>query len=576
MAEVVDRRFRWVALGCGLLAVFLGVLTFIGWKAQLPLLASARVGYIPMAPSTALCFTLIGSGLILHLGFPRRLVWVSRAFALVVLALALAKLAEFLGGLNFGIDAWFVSEPGMFGKVPTGRMAPLTAVNFLFVAGGLLELTIPRMAARACLLGALAAVIGAAILVGYLYGTPLLYGGGVIPVALTTACGFVVAGISIMAAAGRRAWPLSAFFGDSTHALLLRAFVPVTIVATLLNGWVRTVVMRKADGNPAVISAMSALGFAALITWIISHVSSRVGGKIDRAEQARNLAQQALVLLNAELELRVADRTREITDRNDQMSSELLMAHELQTALLPRVFPTIPPDVPNEESALQFVSFYFPTGDVSGDFFNVFPIGKQAVGVLICDVMGHGVRSALITSMIRGLVEEHGQAVADPGELLTRINRALTLIFQQANTTMFATAFYVVADVGAGELRFANAGHPSALHIRCGEGMVDKLQGDGRRGPAMGLFSNARYATTCQPMAAGDLIMLFTDGLFEVLSASGTLFTEEKLQETVGRHSALAPEAIFEQVLAEIRRFTERETFDDDVCLVGMKVQHIP
>jgi serine phosphatase RsbU (regulator of sigma subunit) len=86
---------------------------------------------------------------------------------------------------------------------------------------------------------------------------------------------------------------------------------------------------------------------------------------------------------------------------------------------------------------------YFPTGDVSGDFFNVFPIGEKAAGIFICDVMGHGVRSALITSMIRGLVEEHVQAVADPGELLTRVNRALAVILKQADTTMFATCFYV-------------------------------------------------------------------------------------------------------------------------------------
>ena len=98
------------------------------------------------------------------------------------------------------------------------------------------------------------------------------------------------------------------------------------------------------------------------------------------------------------------------------------MARELQIALLPQTFPTVPAHVPVQESALRFLSLYFPTGDVSGDFFNFFPIGEKAAGIFICDVMGHGVRSALITSMIRGLVEEHGQAAADPDELLTRVN----------------------------------------------------------------------------------------------------------------------------------------------------------
>jgi len=554
----------------------LGLMTFLGWLIEMPLLASLRASYIPMAPSTALCFSLIGSGLILFVTRPE-LVWLARVFSLIVLALVAAKIVEFVGGFHFGIDAWFVRDPGFFGPVPTGRMSPLTAVTFLFAAGGLLELTIPRMAARACTLGALALGMAGVILVGYWYGTPLLYGGSVIPVALTTAVAFFLCGMGIMAAAGSGAWPLSPFIGDSARAVLLRAFVPVIILVSLLSGWARTAAMLRMQVNPALISAMSAVVFAVVITWIVSQVSRVVGGRIDRAEQARNLAQKALVLLNAELELRVSDRTRELREKNDQMSDELRMAHELQTALLPRTFPTIPPDVPDHDSALQFLSFYFPTGDVSGDFFNVFPVGKEAVGVLICDVMGHGVRSALITSMIRGLVEEHAHAAIDPGALLTQVNRALTLIFQQANTTMFATSFYVVADVAKAELRFANAGHPCALHIRNDHAGAEKLMSSSqRRGPAMGLFPNVQYHTSCRPMAAGDLVMLFTDGLFEVLSASGEIYSEEQLQDSVSRHAAHTPEEIFERVLNEIRRFTERESFDDDVCVVGMKVKHLP
>src|SRR5207302_8506239 len=154
----------------------------------------------------------------------------------------------------------------------------------------------------------------------------------------------------------------------------------------------------------------------------------------------------------------------QLREKNEQMEEELQMARELQVALLPQQFPTVPPNVSAQESALRFLSLYFPTGNVGGDFFSVFPLGETAAGVLICDVMGHGVRSALVTSMIRGLVEDHVQAVADPGELLTRVNRALAVILKQADTTMFATCFYVVADVERAQLRFANAGHPSALH----------------------------------------------------------------------------------------------------------------
>jgi serine phosphatase RsbU (regulator of sigma subunit) len=356
--------------------------------------------------------------------------------------------------------------------------------------------------------------------------------------------------------------------------VLLRAFVPLITAAALINGWVNTTLPSWIHVNPAVTSALCAVIFAALIAIIISQISNLVGGRIDRAEAARNLAQAQLVALNAHLETKVQERTRELRTKNQQMEEELQMARELQIALLPQKFPTVPAHVPVQESALRFLSLYFPTGDVSGDFFSVFPIGEKAAGIFICDVMGHGVRSALITSMIRGLVEEHGQAAAEPGELLTRVNRARALILKQAETTMFATCFYVVADVERAQLRFANAGHPSALHMHGGNGAAKKLQSDGRPGPALGIFPTATYTTSTMPMKKGDRVMLFTDGLFEVEGAAGTFFSEEQLHSTVTRYAALPAQEFFDRVISDIHQFSERHSFDDDVCVVGMEVRH--
>ena len=287
----------------------------------------------------------------------------------------------------------------------------------------------------------------------------------------------------------------------------------------------------------------------------------------------RQRARAELLALNAELEARVEKRTRELREKNQQMEEELQMARELQVALLPREFPTIPVGAPPLESALSFLSFYFPTGNVSGDFFSVFPVGEKAAGVMICDVMGHGVRSALITGIIRGLVEEHAKLAADPGVLLTHINRAPTVILQQARTTMFATCFYVVADVERAELRFANAGHPCALHVRCDGASAERLDDEQSRGPVMGVFPSATYATATRSMVRGDRVMLFTDGLYEVEDATGALFSEEQLRATVSRHAALVPEEFFDRVLSDIRKYSQRETFADDVCVVGMQIR---
>ena len=323
------------------------------------------------------------------------------------------------------------------------------------------------------------------------------------------------------------------------------------------------------------ISALGALVFAALITAIVSQVSRVVGGRIDRAETARNRAQAELLALNAQLEERVQERTqRAAAKKISRWKRNCRWRANFKSLCCRSGFQLSRAGAPAQESALRFLSLYFPTGDVSGDFFSVFPVGQKAAGVLICDVMGHGVRSALITGMIRGLVEEHARLAADPGELLTRINRALTMILKQAGTTMFATCFYVVADVQRGELRFANAGHPSALHVRRSGAFAEKLDGQEARGPAMGIFSSATYTTSTRSIAKGDLVMLFTDGLFEVEDATGAYFDEEKLRTTVSRHAALAPEEFFDRVLADIRKYSQRDTFADDVCVVGMQIRH--
>jgi serine phosphatase RsbU (regulator of sigma subunit) len=570
----VSATLRRVALLCATLTLLVALLTFIGWISGMQLLASIRARYIPMAPSTALCFSLIATGLVLHLRSPKSRAFL-RVLAAVVLSIALAKLTEFVTHQSYGIDSWFVRNPEMFGAVPTGRMAPLTALNFVFVALGLAGLGRDSFRKWTGFLGTVSTVISAVVIIGYCYGTPLLYGGTIIPVALSTGWGFLLCSVAIVVIAGSDAWPLQSFLGDSTRAVLLRSFVPIMVAATLLCGWMEISMLKNFRANPAVISALGAIAFTAMMTAIISQVSRVVGGRIDRAEIARNQAQEELFALNVQLEERVAERTHELHEKNREMAGELRMARELQIALLPQKFPTIPRGALPHETALRFLSLYFPTGDVSGDFFTVFPIGEKAVGILICDVMGHGVRSALITAMIRGLVEEHVRLAADPGELLTRINRALAVILKQASTTMFATCFYLVADVEHAELRFANAGHPSGLHVRSHGAITERLDGQSARGPAMGIFASASYPTTTRPMEKGDLVMLFTDGLFEVEDATGAFFSEEQLQQTVTRYAALAPESFFDRVLADIRKYSQRETFADDVCVVGMQIRQI-
>src|SRR6476659_6432039 len=89
----------------------------------------------------------------------------------------------------------------------------------------------------------------------------------------------------------------------------------------------------------------------------------------------------------------------------------------------------------------------------------------------------------------------------------------------------------------------------------------------------MGIFSSVIYPTTTRSIAKGDLIMLFTDGLFEVEDVTGAFFNEEQLRATASRHAALVPEEFFDRVLGDIRKYSQSETFADDVCVVGMQIR---
>ena len=272
---------------------------------------------------------------------------------------------------------------------------------------------------------------------------------------------------------------------------------------------------------------------------------------------------------------RVAERTRQLRERNAEMEEELKMARELQLAMLPQQFPNVPHSARPNEAALQFLSFYYPTGAVSGDYFDVVPLSETTVGIFICDVMGHGVRAALVTAMMRALVEELSQQAADPGILLTQINRDLAKILQQSGTVMYVTAFYLVVDVARGQLLYANAGHPNPLHLRPRAGSVHAMSASERSAPALGLFDDIVYQASERAINAGDVLLLFTDGMFEVDSPAGEQFSHELLLAAVQRRAHLAPSQLLSELLSEIRQFSTSESFADDVCVIAVEVTRL-
>jgi phosphoserine phosphatase RsbU/P len=264
---------------------------------------------------------------------------------------------------------------------------------------------------------------------------------------------------------------------------------------------------------------------------------------------------------------------RELREKNEALERDLGMARELQQAMLPHRYPHFPYHASKEESAVRFYHFYQPSMSVSGDFFEVLKLSDTSVGVFICDVMGHGVRAALVASTVSALVGQLRDYLGDPGEFLARLNRALRSTLEHSEDALFASAFYLLADLEKGELRYANAGHPNPLRVHWTRDRADTYPLNGsEHGPALGLFDNAVYSNSHCELSPHDTLLLFTDGLFEVEGPSGEIYDYRRLLEAVNRRRELPAFQLCHEIIEEVQRFSVGRHFSDDVCLVAMEV----
>lgn len=287
---------------------------------------------------------------------------------------------------------------------------------------------------------------------------------------------------------------------------------------------------------------------------------------------SRRQAETALRTLNAQLEQRVAERTRELATKNALMEEDLNVARELQMTLLPDYFPTLPRGASQSASALEYSSILHPTNSISGDYCSVVSVSDTAVGIFMCDVMGHGVRAALVSAMLFTLEEQLKHLVGDPGALLTQMNRSLRNMIGHLETTLFTTACYIVVDIAKGRLTIANAGHPCPLVLREATGEVETIE---NRNPALGLFDDVDYLTHELSVVAGDLVLVFTDGLFNVTNTKSESYGTNRLRDSIRRRAGLPLSKLTQEVFTEIENFAAGQPFSDDICLIGMEVIHL-
>ena len=240
------------------------------------------------------------------------------------------------------------------------------------------------------------------------------------------------------------------------------------------------------------------------------------------------------------------------------INSELEMARQIQLAILPRETPKI--------QGLDIAARYIPVSSVAGDFYDFILIDEKHVGILIADVCGHGLPSALIASMLQTALAAQSPRASDPARVLTGLNQALSGKFQWH----FVTAGYLFLDLDNSTVNYAGAAHPPLLLWRMKSGSATEVL---ENGLMLGLLPDSTYSAITLPLECGDWIVLFTDGIVEARNPSGEEFGMDRLKRFVEENHALSAERLGDGLLDALEGWSRQargEGQADDITLLAI------
>lgn len=263
-----------------------------------------------------------------------------------------------------------------------------------------------------------------------------------------------------------------------------------------------------------------------------------------------------------------------LQQKNKNYQQELMLATEVQRAILPENAPDWNTTLSTWDPFVEISTVYDSASELAGDFYDIIPISDTQIGFIIIDVMGHGVRSAIIISLIKGLMEKTEHLAALPARYLEEINYGLTTILHKADITLFASACYVLLDFEAGKLITANAGHDLPLIKFASQSSENQSkQSTDYRGSALGIRQDADFPETHYPLDKIDSILLYTDGIYEVSNKDGEEWGLGQLQKTFNAISASnldksPPQKIYQKA----SEWLGHDDFQDDVCLLNLKI----
>jgi serine phosphatase RsbU (regulator of sigma subunit) len=238
------------------------------------------------------------------------------------------------------------------------------------------------------------------------------------------------------------------------------------------------------------------------------------------------------------------------------INAELAMARQIQLSILPHTLPKL--------QGLDIAARFLPMTSVAGDFYDFIAIDDRHLGILIADVSGHGLPSALIASMLQVALTAQRAHASEPGKVLCGLNQALCGKFTQN----FVTAAFVYMDLDNNCMRYAGAGHPPLLLCPASSGKAAKVV---ENGLILGLFPEATFEARELPLEPGDRIVLYTDGIPEAANPAQEEFGVDRFMRFMENNKSLRADQFADAFLDEISRWSQHspdQGQQDDVTLL--------
>ena len=246
----------------------------------------------------------------------------------------------------------------------------------------------------------------------------------------------------------------------------------------------------------------------------------------------------------------------ELAEQLLAINNELEMARQIQLSILPHTLPKLP--------GLDVAARYLPMTSVAGDFYDFIAIDDSHLGILIADVSGHGLPSALIASMLQVALAAQAGHASEPAKVLLGLNKALCGKFTQN----FVTAAYVYLDLEKNLMRYAGAGHPPILQYRS---TTSKSSSILENGLVLGIFDEATYEALELPLQPGDRHLLCTDGILEAANATKEFYGADRVKRFLENNHNLKADQFADAFLAEITNWTGEspdQGQQDDITLL--------